>query len=194
MSETKPTNPKDKIGSGKLPLHLWPTTATVAGTVGLLNGALKYGSQNWRAGGVRTSIYIDALLRHAFAYYEGEDVDPDDGVEHESAMLACLAIIVDAKAQGMLIDDRAYGGPQGYRQAIDKATAHVKRLKELHAGKDPHHWTIADNPLNEMEQRLRDLSKPLPEYLRTVNDRENRSGPSDCPCETDPTGVRCGDD
>lgn len=33
MSDVKPTNPKDLIGSGKLPLHLWPTTATAMGCI-----------------------------------------------------------------------------------------------------------------------------------------------------------------
>ena len=38
-TQTKPTNPKDMIGSDKVPLHLWPETATVMGTMGLLDGA-----------------------------------------------------------------------------------------------------------------------------------------------------------
>lgn len=53
---TKPTNPKDAIGSSKLPLHLWPTTATVVGCMALLDGALKYGRSNWRPGGVRALV------------------------------------------------------------------------------------------------------------------------------------------
>lgn len=64
MSDVKPTNPKDLIGSGKLPLHLWPTTATAMGCIGLLEGMLKYGRSNWREAGVRASIYVDACKRH----------------------------------------------------------------------------------------------------------------------------------
>ena len=44
----KPSNPKDMIGSNKLPLHLWPNTATAMGSLGFLNGALKYGRANFR--------------------------------------------------------------------------------------------------------------------------------------------------
>ena len=51
MGELKETNPKDAIGSQKLPLHLWPTTATAMGCLGLLDGALKYGRANWRVSG-----------------------------------------------------------------------------------------------------------------------------------------------
>jgi hypothetical protein len=142
MNTDKATNPKDAIGSSKLPLHLWPATATAMGCIGLLNGALKYGRSNWRAAGVRASIYVDACKRHLDAWFEGEEVDPDDGTPHLSAALACLAIIVDAKAAGMLNDDRQFTG--GYRQLVDELTGHVDRLKAHHAGKDPKHWTIAD--------------------------------------------------
>ena len=143
-SSLKPTNPKDAIGSDKLPLHLWPGTATVMGALGLLDGALKYGRANWRDAGVRASIYYDALARHSFAMFEGEDIDPDSGLPHECHALACLAIIVDAKAAGKFIDDRQY--PGGYRQLIDDMTHHVKRLKDMHTARNhnPHHFTIVD--------------------------------------------------
>ena len=138
----KPTNPKDAIGSDKLPLHLWPETATLYGCLGLLDGALKYGRSNWRETGVRTTIYVDALRRHVNAWLEGEDFDPDSGVPHLAHALACLAILVDAQAAGKLNDDRAY--PGGYRALVEEMTPHVKRLKEKHKDKSPKHWTVAD--------------------------------------------------
>ena len=139
---SKPTNPKDIVGSNKLPLHLWPSTATALGCIGMLNGALKYGRSNFRAIGVRASIYVDACNRHLNAWFEGEECDPDDGVPHMAAALSCLAIIVDAAAAGKLTDDRMT--PGGYRANVDALTGHVKRLKELHAGKAPKHYTIED--------------------------------------------------
>jgi hypothetical protein len=140
----KDTNPKDAIGSDKLPLHLWPTTATAAGSVALLNGALKYGRANWRHAGVRATIYADAIRRHLDAWLEGEEVDPDDGVPHLWAILAGTAILIDAKAAAKLTDDRHTAG--GYREFVSESTAHVKRLKELHKGRNPKHYTIADLP------------------------------------------------
>jgi hypothetical protein len=139
---SKPTNPKDIVGSNKLPLHLWPSTATALGCIGMLNGALKYGRSNFRAIGVRASIYYDAARRHLDAWFEGEECDPDDGVPHLSAALSCIAIIADAAAAGKLTDDRMT--PGGYRAHVDALTGHVKRLKELHAGKAPKHYTIED--------------------------------------------------
>lgn len=38
---SKPTNPKDAIGSGKLPLELIPWSANAEGCLALLEGALK---------------------------------------------------------------------------------------------------------------------------------------------------------
>lgn len=141
-STSKPTNPKDAVGSGKLPLHLWPTTATALGSIGMLNGMLKYGRSNFRAIGVRASIYVDAAKRHLDAWFEGEECDPDDGVPHLAAALSCIAIIVDADAAGKLNDDRMVEG--GYRALVNVLTPHVARLKELHADKKPKHYTIAD--------------------------------------------------
>jgi len=142
-SSMKLTNPKDAIGSDKLPLHLWPATATAMGCIGMLNGMLKYGRANFRAVGIRASIYKDAAHRHIDAWFEGEECDSDDGVPHLAAALACIAIIVDAEAAGKLNDDRQIRG--GYRRLMDKLTPHVKRLKQLHFGKNPKHYTIQDS-------------------------------------------------
>jgi len=142
---TKPTNPKDAIGSDKVPMHLWPQTATVWGVLGMLDGATKYGRSNWRATGVRASIYYDAIVRHLTAWFEGEDIDPDSGLPHMAHLLASAAIIVDAIAAGRFRDDRMARG--GYRALIDEATPHVARLKEKNAASQPHHFTIADGDL-----------------------------------------------
>lgn len=140
----KPTNPKDAFGSNKVPLHLWPATATVAGSMALLDGAMKYGRGNYRAVGVRASIYFDACNRHLNAWFEGEDNDPDSGLPHLGHALACLAILVDAQAADQLTDDRQY--PGGYRELLEQMTPHVERVRMQHAGRDPRHFVIDDAP------------------------------------------------
>lgn len=140
----KPSNPKDAIGSDKLPLNLWPASATAVGCLALLEGALKYGRGNWREIGVKSSIYVDACKRHIDAWYEGEECAPDSGTPHLASALACLAIIIDAEMSGKLIDDRNYAG-QGYRALVERMTPHVRRLKTLFADKSPRHYTIRDN-------------------------------------------------
>lgn len=144
----KLTNPKQFAGSSKMPLHLWPETATIMGALGLLDGALKYGRGNYRTSGVQATIYTDACKRHINAWLEGEDNDPDSGIPHLGHALACLAILVDAQAAHVLNDDRQVQG--GYRELIDKLTPLVNELKEKHKDKQPKHWTIKDN--NESTQ------------------------------------------
>ena len=146
MAVKKQTNPKHALGSDKIPLHLWPETATVLGALGCLDGALKYGRANFRMSGIRASVYYDATRRHINAWFEGEDTDPDSGLPHVAHALACLAIVVDAGAAGRLTDDRMIKG--GYRTLIDAMTPHVARLKALHADEHPRHYTIADD-INE---------------------------------------------
>ena len=136
----KATNPKDLIGSGKLPLHLFPTTARAYGVLGLLDGMLKYGRSNWRAVGIRASIYYDAVGRHLDAWLEGEDNASDSGLPHLAHAIAGIAIIIDATVKGNMTDDRLY--PTNYRQMMDELTSHVDRLKKLYAEKDPYHYTI----------------------------------------------------
>lgn len=137
----KPSNPKDAIGSDKLPLHLWPTTATAMGCVGMMEGLSKYGRNNFREHGVRASVYVAACKRHLDAWFEGEDCAPDSGVPHLANALSCIAIIVDAKAAGKLNDDRNYRG-EGYRALVEELTPHIRRLREIHKDKDPIHYTI----------------------------------------------------
>ena len=139
----KPSNPKDIIGSVKMPLHLWPETATLMGCLALLDGALKYGRSNFRAVGVKASIYVDACKRHVNRWFEGEELDPDSGVPHLSHALACLAIIIDARAAGKLNDDRMMKG--GYMKLVEELTPHVARLKKLHEKRSPRHYTKADS-------------------------------------------------
>ena len=144
---TLPENPKDLIGHNKIPLHLFPAAGIISGALGNLDGALKYGRSNWREAGIRYTVYLDAIRRHAIAALEGEDIDPDSGLSHESHILASAAIIEDAKACGTLIDDRNYKG-SFWRSFIDKATQHVARLREKHRDNTPKHWTIGDRAID----------------------------------------------
>lgn len=140
MKPSNSKNPKDIVGTDKLPLHLWPNTATALGCLAFLEGALKYGRSNFRAVGVQASIYYDALRRHIDAWFEGEDIDPDSGIPHLGKALACLAIIVDAIGAGKLNDDRMY--PGGFLNQMRELTPVVAQLRERYKDKDPQHYNI----------------------------------------------------
>lgn len=142
VGDTKPTNPKDAIGAGKLPLHLVPDTATYHLATAFLEGALKYGKYNWRVAGVRASIYLDALDRHVSKWKNGEDRDPKTRVHHLANALACIAIILDAELCGKLTDDRP---PRANIAALEAdLTARAAHLRELFKDHNPHQYTIAD--------------------------------------------------
>ncbi len=110
---TPPPNPKQVFGDRKVPMHLWPMSATVEGALAFREGR-KYGPFNWRDTPVEAMTYVGALLRHMAAWIDGESIDPDgSGKTHLGGALACLAILVDATHCGTLIDNRPPPGQAG---------------------------------------------------------------------------------
>jgi 5'(3')-deoxyribonucleotidase len=141
---SKPSNPKDMLGTNKLPLHLVPATAIAEESLAFLDGALKYGRANWRAVGVCATTYVAAAKRHLEAYLEGEDMPADSDATHIAHARACLGILTDAKYAGKLRDDRNVRG--GYAEAVAALTPRVAAIRARYADRTPRHYTIADNP------------------------------------------------
>jgi hypothetical protein len=106
----KSTNPKDRIGMHKPPLHLIPPSFKIHVAMAMKNGAQKYGPYNWRDEKVSASIYISAMERHIDAWLDGEENAKDSGVHHLAHAAACCAILIDAQEQGQLVDDRPKEG------------------------------------------------------------------------------------
>lgn len=136
------TNPKRQYGMKSVPLNLWSPLASAYGALGLYNGSLKYGQGNYKATPVEASIYIAAAMRHLAAWAEGQEFDPADGVPNLGGVLANIAILIDARAAGTLIDDRQI--PGGYVKEMEALKAIVANLQVLHAGKTPRHYSLAD--------------------------------------------------
>lgn len=113
QSTVKDTNPKDAIGSTKLPWHVLPWRVLAGVVLAFLGGALKYRAHNYRVAGVRASIYTDGATRHIARFTEGEDWDPDvtgydKGVRihHLDEAIAGLMVLRDSMLQGNWQDDR----------------------------------------------------------------------------------------
>lgn len=143
---TKATNPnpKDVIGSTKMPLHLCMGPARIYWCLGQVEGMLKYGKVNWRTVGVRVSIYLDAMERHMVKFAEGQWADPVTRVPHLGSVMACSGIIIDAHEAGNLVDDRPRPMP-GFDDLLDRwGPEMIAHLKGLYASHDPHHHTIRD--------------------------------------------------
>lgn len=156
--ETKPSNPKDAIGSKRLNMHLVPDSLIAFAALGFTEGALKYGKYNWRVAGVRVSIYLDAARRHLAAYQNGEWADAKTRVPHLASVLACVGIILDAGLSGKLTDDRPPA--QAIKPVIDgemmEITAHLMNLFE---DSTPHHHTIMDALAKEVKRDARRKSE-----------------------------------
>lgn len=139
--EVKDTNPKDAIGIGKAPMSTVSAAVLMEVGVAMLEGASKYGRHNYRAAGVRASVYYDALMRHAMAWWEGEDLDPDSGMSHITKAIATLVVVRDAMIQDKFTDDRPPRSAPFLPALNDTAAA----LLVKHADKHPRHYTIEDS-------------------------------------------------
>lgn len=140
---TKPSNPKDIVATGKIPLWLLSPIAKANWAVAQFAGLVKYGAYNWRAAGVRSSIYTSAIQRHLDAYLSGEELDPVDQTKHLGNIMACCAILMDAQAAGKLVDDRPpiVGLRPTYEEGM-QAMQHILKTYENYVA--PRHYTIAD--------------------------------------------------
>lgn len=118
--EKKDTNPKDAVGIKKVPFSTISAPVIAEIGVAMMEGALKYGRHNYRASGVRGSVYYDATLRHLTAWWEGEDVDSLSGMSHITKALASLTVLRDAMIFNKLKDDRPPKAPAGWQEELNK--------------------------------------------------------------------------
>lgn len=102
----KDTNPKDAVGVKKVPMSTVPAPVLMEVGLAMLEGARKYGRHNYRAAGVRASVYYDACMRHMMDWWEGEDIDPDSGLSHITKAIATLTVLRDSMIRQNWDDDR----------------------------------------------------------------------------------------
>lgn len=120
LQNIKESNPKDAIGVRKVPYSTLPTPVLAECGVAMLEGAIKYGRHNYRAIGVRASVYYDAVVaRHLSSWWEGEDIDEDSGISHISKAIAGLMVLRDAQIRGKMVDDRPIG-TKGFIKELNK--------------------------------------------------------------------------
>lgn len=68
-------------------------------------GIKKYTRDNWKKG-LSTRRSLAALLRHAFAFSEGEDLDSESGCSHMAAVVANAEHIIHTMKHHPSLDDR----------------------------------------------------------------------------------------
>lgn len=138
---TKDPNPKDAVGSKKASLSVVPLPVIAEVGLGMMEGALKYGRHNYRFNtGTRASVMFDATVRHLFAWFEGEDLDPDSELSHVTKAICSLVVLRDAMMRGKMIDDRAPRTENLYGELNKRAEALVAKYGNV----NPQHYTIKD--------------------------------------------------
>lgn len=144
-TELKPSNPKDMVGCLKTPFSVLPTPVMAEVALGMFEGALKYGRHNYRAVGVRASIYYDATMRHLTSWWEGEDLDPESGLSHITKAISSLTVLRDSMIRNNWEDDRPPATPDLFVELNKKAAQLVEQYKD----RNPKHYTnlnIGEDP------------------------------------------------
>ena len=135
--DAKLTNPKDMVGVRKAPMSTVPANVLAEIGVAMLEGSVKYGRHNYRAAGVRASVYYDAVMRHLMSWWEGEDMDPDSSMNHITKALSCLVVLRDSQMQQMYTDDRPPKSKNFYEELHQKSAI----ILDKYSDRDPKHYT-----------------------------------------------------
>ncbi|MCY1708375.1 dATP/dGTP diphosphohydrolase domain-containing protein [Pannonibacter sp. SL95] len=133
-SEQKPApNPKQAFGDKKPALGQTPLVGRIHQSLAHMDGDYKYGFRNWRENPVEALTYVHAAMRHLELWAEGQEHTLDTGVHNLGAVMACCAILLDAQANGTIIDNRSKS--EAACQVLADAEAVVRRLQEAQAAR-----------------------------------------------------------
>ena len=96
-----------KADTGKPTFELLPFELLAETNKVLQHGAAKYGILNWqKKEGFLYSRCFNALLRHMFAFWRGEDNDPETGLSHLSHAMCNLIFLMYHFKNNKAADDR----------------------------------------------------------------------------------------
>lgn len=95
-----------KDDSEKIRMELIPPEMMEAVGDILTFGAKKYADRNWEHG-MQWSRPFGALMRHMWAWWGGEDKDPETGRSHLWHACACIAFLIAYEQRGVGLDDRS---------------------------------------------------------------------------------------
>lgn len=90
----------------RLELVPWAAVDEIAQV--LTFGAAKYDANNW-CRGARWGRYFAALCRHIFAWWRGENRDPETGLSHLAHAGCCLLFLMEYQRNNWGSDDRFTG-------------------------------------------------------------------------------------
>ncbi len=94
-----------KFDSEKIRVDLLPPDALEEISKVLTYGAAKYGDRNWELGMDWNRPY-GALLRHLWAWWKGEDYDPESGIHHLAHAGCNILFLLSYMKRGVGKDNR----------------------------------------------------------------------------------------
>jgi len=97
-----------KNDQDKPDISLIPKVAIWGMAEALTYGAKKYNRHNFRAG-IAYSRLVAAAMRHLTAWNEGENLDPESGLDHLNHCMASLAMLKFMQENHPNLDDRYKG-------------------------------------------------------------------------------------
>lgn len=98
-----------KFDQGKPDMSLCPEAALEQMAYAFMVGERKYGRFNYLNGNMECHRLTAAAVRHIKKWERGEDLDTDPlsiGQSHLGNALACLAMLLDQQARGVMVDTR----------------------------------------------------------------------------------------
>lgn len=149
-----------KYDSGKPRVDLLPFDALMEIGRVFGYGGKKYEDNNW-AHGMNHSRMMGAALRHLFAYWNGEDNDPESGFSHLACAGCNVLMLLASRMRKCGVDDRF---------AVE--TRNEPQVESEEEKGTPENESHAENTENsegkkaKQAQELRDLVKPLYEILQ----------------------------
>lgn len=94
-----------KYDTGKIRTDLLPVYPLLQVAMVLTFGAIKYGDRNWEQGIAFGRMY-GAALRHLFAWWNGEDLDPESGLHHLAHAACTILMALQYTLANREYDDR----------------------------------------------------------------------------------------
>lgn len=109
--EVRVVDPNTGGAKGQKPqaMHLLPGDSLLAISEHLHRGALKYAERNWELGYAWSSSFA-AMQRHLWAWWQGEDDDPEFGWSHLRAVGFHALVLLAFELRGSGTDDRPNTG------------------------------------------------------------------------------------
>lgn len=94
-----------KDDAEKIRMELLPPELLEATAVVLTFGAKKYEDRNWEKG-MKWGRVFGALMRHLWAWWRGEESDPETGYSHLWHAACCIAFLISYESRQIGEDDR----------------------------------------------------------------------------------------